>query len=258
MSRYLVSLNVGWNVSRRVRVRSSVWSSLSVSATYGLGAAPVNLTLRRSRALQTVTWSTPAVLSSGEPDMSSSRLSENWFGLYIIGPRFECTWFWIKPERPGSDATSSPMVLPPIGFSAKSNLGASMNDRSTTWTCGKLLISLSRMRMQPTKDMSSSRIGRPAPAMPLPTRTVSTTRGLILREDCRTVRSCTSLGVKLTRQSITITSSSVSGMVRTLSTMGALVPSVKVVSRSESRNGGQFSASTASTLSITVAESTGS
>jgi hypothetical protein len=136
--------------------------------------------------------------------------------------------------------------------------GFSRKLMSTIWTWGKEVMSFMRMRMRPLKVMSSRRMGIAPVTTPLPTRMSSTIFGLTLAAAWRGVMSDTSFGVKERPQSIMTMSSAVRGKVRTLSMRGALVPSVNVLRRSESRNGGVAAESVWSTEETTVADSTGS
>ena len=115
-----------------------------------------------------------------------------------------------------------------------------MNDKSTSCTCGKFVISFMRIFMWPENVMSSSRTGIAALAKPFPRRTLKMIFGLTLVSFCFSVISEVSLGVNENHHSMRTTSSSVRGNVFTLSTRGAFVPRVKVLRRSDSRNGGQF------------------
>lgn len=102
------------------------------------------------------------------------------------------------------------------------------------------------------------RIGTEADAIPLPRRTLSTILGFTLRFACFNVMSDVSFGVNEIAQSIITISSSVWGNVRTESIRGALLPSVKVDKRRESRKAGVFTLRIWSTVDRMIVDKTGS
>ena len=83
--------------------------------------------------------------------------------------------------------TSNPNVSPPIGFSTWPKYSFSMNDESTSCTCGKFVINFMRIFMWPENVMSSSRTGIAALAKPFPRRTLKMIFGLTLVSFCFSV-----------------------------------------------------------------------